>query len=238
MLKYFYCPDGKKILTSDCLCKCVSPNGRCLSRYSLIRAESSYRWSGAVDTDQLLNPTRMEYLKYKCSYGIYPQDAFCTKHDYDSEIDEQKPGSFILITHRLWASAAVAKFLSDKPNGTKHDLELALNLDRISLEGHNQPVSRLFVEIEVKDAGINAAVRNGIDFKVKLLPIRLLDNDEILFYFYDKYTALTKAIKDDILPAMCDYSERWEGRRCKVGCDVFRFCPDGAQINKVKYEAT
>ncbi|KKK87191.1 hypothetical protein LCGC14_2755670, partial [marine sediment metagenome] len=63
-----------------------------------------------------------------------------------------------------------------------------------------------------------------------------LDDDYVRNYFTAKTTALLSALENNKMPEMCPYDERWNGKRCKKGCDVFAFCPEGAQVNKVKLQ--
>jgi hypothetical protein len=67
---------------------------------------------------------------------------------------------------------------------------------------------------------------------MKLIPVPIMDDDDVIEYFMNKSKALTRAITEDEPPALCPYDARWGGRRCKM-CDVFMYCPEGAKVNKV-----
>ncbi len=268
MLTYFYCPNGKKVSLDTCP-NCPRPEGRCLTLPTLKYAGNARNWYGKPSTTQCLNPTRMEYLKIKYPYGIYParmayailgtsahekleraaEDLETVKAELhmgnqqtsgiadELEPDELNHGNYKLVDYKTWGSAAIAKFINNPDNRQTRELELQLNNYRIIAESLGYPISRLQVQFTVRDGGIKAAIKNGIDFDMRLFPVNILDNDDVLFYFYEKSQALIKAVQSDTLPALCEYAERWEGARCRNGyCDVFRFCPEGALINKVKYE--
>ncbi|MBI3334035.1 hypothetical protein HYZ97_00970 [Candidatus Pacearchaeota archaeon] len=73
-LKGYVCPDGVKIKTEDCLTACRYSGGRCLSRSTLtIIAKGEREWTGNPSTTQLLNGTRLEYLRLTRDYYIDPK---------------------------------------------------------------------------------------------------------------------------------------------------------------------
>ncbi len=71
-LKSFICPDGVMRQTSDCLAQCPRKEGRCLSLPTLTELGNAREWTGTPSTTQLLNPTRLEYLKIVHDYAIDP----------------------------------------------------------------------------------------------------------------------------------------------------------------------
>ena len=88
-LTEFICPDGSRRPIDTCA-QCPRPEGRCLSLPTLRDAAQDRIWSGKPSTTQLLNPTRMEYLKITKPYAISPESrAFAmlgTKHHQRLEI--------------------------------------------------------------------------------------------------------------------------------------------------------
>lgn len=73
-LTSFICPDGITREIKTCLDKCTRPEGRCLSLPTLHELSFNKIWSGKPSTTQLLNPTRMEYLKITKNYTTIPQE--------------------------------------------------------------------------------------------------------------------------------------------------------------------
>lgn len=73
-LTYFNCPDGVKRPIAQCLENCQRELGRCLSLPTLHELSSGRVWTGKPSTTQLINPTRMEYLKITKNYAITPQE--------------------------------------------------------------------------------------------------------------------------------------------------------------------
>jgi len=153
--------------------------------------------------------------------------------------DPQNDGKWILTDYKTWGSVAVAKFLGfGKFNGdrSRFDLEMQLNNYRIMAEAAGFPVSKLQVQVTVRDGGLAASYKNKVDFKMGLFPVNILDDDDVIEYFMDKSQALINAVNNNEMPPLCPYEERWGGNRCKGYCDVFRFCPEGAKINRVELE--
>jgi len=93
-LTAFICPDGKTRPVKECLEKCPRPEGRCLSLPALHEIGRQREWKGEASTTQLLNPTRLEYLKLTCDYAINPTDrAFAllgTRHHQRLEMVANK----------------------------------------------------------------------------------------------------------------------------------------------------
>ncbi len=72
-LKGFYCPDGQKIAKEDCFTQCRM-GSRCRSLKYLSSAGYDRPFTGTFSTTQLINPTRMAYLKITTDYYVEPND--------------------------------------------------------------------------------------------------------------------------------------------------------------------
>lgn len=266
-LRYFKCPDNATRLISLCLNECPRAEGRCLSLPTLYSIGQAREWNDIPSTTQLLNPTRMEYLKIKKTYAINPFDmAFAllgTRHHKLLEIVAKKIEGLVaekklsgevtgildllepinggeeyrLIDYKTYGSYAVAKLLSDT-NGQHERQTLALQMNnyRIMAQGAGFNVKELKCQFTVRDGGTQSAYRNGIEYNLKMIEVPIMDDDDVTDYFISKAKALKDALANNELPPICDYAERWQGRRCKGYCDVSQFCPEGAKVNKVKLE--
>lgn len=95
------------------------------------------------------------------------------------------------------------------------------------------PISRLLVQVTIRDGGTYIAKKNEVPEKMLMIPIERLDDDFVVSYFSDKNKALMDALKNKELPPICDYEGRWANRRCKGFCDVVSFCPEGRAMNKM-----
>lgn len=263
-LTYFYCPDKTKIPTADCLNKCPRAEGRCLSLPTLYEIGKTRPWTGKPSTTQLLNPTRMEYLKINNDYSLDPRSmAFAllgTRHHYRLEqvaktieglqpemrveaentgiLDLLEPinGAYRLIDYKTWGSYQVAKHLRQDNLHEYDRMQLALQLNdyRIMARKYGFNVTEIWVQVTVRDGGTFTARNNGVEDKMLFLPVEILEDSFVSDYFTAKHNALTIALAANKLPALCDYEERWAGRRCKIEfCNVAEFCPEGRKVNRI-----
>ncbi len=146
--------------------------------------------------------------------------------------------TYRLIDYKTFGSFAVAKLLDKKDGGEydRHKLALQLNNYRIMASALGFNIVEIKAQVTVRDGGTFSAKNNGIDRNLYLLPVDILADDDVQDYFSDKAYALQQALITNT-SELCQYEERWGGRRCKGYCSVFMYCPEGAQINKVKLEA-
>lgn len=107
------------------------------------------------------------------------------------------------------------------------EAEMQLNRYRVMLEDRGIPIKRMQVQVTVRDGGLQVARSRGVDRNTYMIPIPELENEEILSYFDDKATDLTKALADGKWDIPCDNRECWDGARCKGYCEVARNCPKG-----------
>jgi hypothetical protein len=256
----FLCPDGQARLMKECLDKC--PMGeRCLTLPTLYELAWGRKWEGLASTTQLLNPTRMEYLKITCDYTITPKErAFAllgTQHHRRLEISAKKIAGLIseqkyqdlinsgtldllepyedmwdLTDMKTWGSYAILKMQNPKSYERLHN-SLQLNDYRIKAENAGLKIRKMRWQITTRDGGTWQANKKGLE-KIFLMDADYLDNDYVQSYFSDKNKLLLDALEKKEFPELCPYEERWEGRRCKGSlCEVHVFCPEGRTINKL-----
>lgn len=260
----FICPSGNKIEISECLNQCPRPEGRCLSLPTLHDLSYQREWKGKPSTTQLLNPARMEYLKIIYDYAVAPHDrAFAllgTQHHRRLEIIAQKIAEleaekklsddtntgildllepdgdkWILIDYKTWGSYAVKKMF-DLDGYDRLRNSLQLNDYRLKVEALGFHISKMMWQVTVRDGGTYIARNNGIEGRMLTIEADWLDDNYVKTYFEQKRKALLEALEGDQLPEICDYNERWQGRRCKGSlCEVHMFCQESSKINKVEY---
>jgi len=119
----------------------------------------------------------------------------------------------------------ITNFKIDPGKADNFEPEMQLNRYRMLFEKAGFPVDVMQAQVFVRDGGILAAKRYGVEQKIVLIPIRRLCNTVVSVYFELKKQALLTALATAIFPAPCSYKESWEGRRCKGYCDVAEFCP-------------
>lgn len=292
-LKYALCPDGKKTEVTACLNWC--PLGdRCLPLPTLHAILWEREWTGTPSTTQLINGTRLEYLKLTCDYGIDPKDrAFAllgtwhhgrlqaiakklnvlSEEKLEGEVtgifdllepDEQTKGeAYILTDYKTSGSFKVAQWLGlvghkvPDPSGavyqrngdgyqkgdpkmvtewtpdpSKADLwseELQLNNYRLMVEALGFPVSRMRLQVTVRDGGTFVAENRGIMEKMYMIPVKRLEDEHIETYFALKKQTLQAYLSLKEIPLPCSARESWAGRRCAGYCDVAEFCSEGGK---------
>jgi len=158
------------------------------------------------------------------------------------EPDPSQPSTYILWDYKTWGSYSLALCLGLNKNGEyeKRQITLQLNNYRVLVEGLVElgfKISQMKVQCTARDGGTFMARKNGIEELITTIPIDFMPDDEVREYFSRKREALLVALETATMPGLCDYEERWKGRRCKGDlCPVHPFCPEGAKINKVALE--
>jgi len=104
--------------------------------------------------------------------------------------------------------------------------ELQLNRYRVMLEELGITISKMQLQVTVRDGGLVVAHGRGLDRNIYRIPIRGLDDVEVKRYFFVKENDLLGALKEGWTEP-CNDRECWEGVRCKGYCEVARYCPKG-----------
>ena len=118
-------------------------------------------------------------------------------------------------------------------NIDNRETELQLNHYRIMLEEAGFPVENIIVEAIVRDGGTMAATSRGITENGYLIPIRRLDDAEVIAYFTGKAEKLKQALETGSCEK-CTAEERWNDRKCQKYCDVAKHCEYGRQFMEVE----
>lgn len=132
-----------------------------------------------------------------------------------------------------WGKAGDTKIVSVwTPNPERADLfneEMQLNNYRILVEECGFRVSRMQLQVTVRDGDTFIATNRGVDRKIYSIPLQRLDDEVVKGYFNIKRYTLLEALETRTLPPPCSDYERWEGRRCRGNCDVAEFCSEGGK---------
>ncbi len=107
------------------------------------------------------------------------------------------------------------------------ETELQLNRYRVMLEERGLTISKMQIQVTVRDGGLAVAMSRGLERNTYKIGIDKLDNALVRTYFKDKATALAKALEDGKWDTPCNDEECWEGARCKGYCEVAGKCPKG-----------
>jgi hypothetical protein len=118
----------------------------------------------------------------------------------------------------------ITEFNIDSDKADCNDWELQQNRYRIFFEKAGFPVKKIKIQIIVRDGNTHIAKSRGIDRNIYIVPIRILPDDSVLFYFKQKSEALIKAMETGGIPDYCTDDERWDNVRCERFCDVAHIC--------------
>ena len=146
------------------------------------------------------------------------------------------PSGAVYKTTSKWGKAGEPKmvniFTQIPANADNWEVEYQLNRYRVMLEELGVKVTRLQLQVTVRDGGLAIATSRGLDRNTYRIPIKLLPNQEVIDYFALKAENLNKALiygwTEPCTPAEC-----WDGNRCSGYCDVSMFCPRGQLIQKL-----
>ena len=101
--------------------------------------------------------------------------------------------------------------------------ELQLNMYRIFFEKNGFPVSKMNVQAIVRDGATFVAEGRGIDRRVYVLPIKRLDDRDVIGFYNVLRAEVGTAFKHGWV-RRCNAWENWEGRRCQEYCEVKNQC--------------
>ena len=106
---------------------------------------------------------------------------------------------------------------------------LQLNMYRLMLQDSGFPVQKMFLDIAVRDGGIQVATTRGVKQNAYLIEVPFMDDDSVLAHFRAKRDALLTALETGITPSPCSIDERWQGRKCQSYCNVAAWCDLGGR---------
>ena len=150
----------------------------------------------------------------------------------------RQPTGEVYKTSGKWGKAGTPKtvpvFAPVPEEANLFEPELQLNRYRILLKRWNISVSRMRLQVIVRDAGTILAKSRGVTQGLYLVPIRELDNRAVEDYFARKAAVLSHCLESGECKLLCDDRESWEGRRCARYCEVAEYCPRGKLQRKLE----
>ena len=167
------------------------------------------------------------------------------------DLIELEDDGFVMTDYKTWGSYRVKRAKGLVKRGTRgdtwftidpeqidlRDAELQLNMYRIMAEEkYGIKISRLQVQVTVRDGSTRIAKSYGVMENMYLLPIQRLTDSFINGFIEQKSKALLDSVNTGIYPPICSPEERWhdlksgKDRRCERYCEVAKFCPHGQQV--------
>lgn len=117
--------------------------------------------------------------------------------------------------------------------GNTKDEQLQLNHYRVLLEAQGYPISKIQVQVTVRDGGLQAAMTRGVMDTIYLINIPMMTNYAVESYFERKRLLLVQAMDQKVIPQACNEDESWGGHRCQSYCEVAKHCIKG-QVELLK----
>ena len=185
---------------------------------------------------------------YAGEYGEYSLDGGGTIDDYDKKTKTLYDSKFVgtgrldRIAVKVWVETGEVYKVNykDKKKGDKkvkpivgnrwdisddHDWVRQLNFYRIKLENMGYTVENIFVEATIRDGGTGIAIGKGYTDLVYMIPIQIVEDNDIYNYYEDKESGLREKMTMGTPPPICEEKERWNDNiRCAFYCDVFEEC--------------
>ena len=107
--------------------------------------------------------------------------------------------------------------------------QLQLNHYRLLCQEQGYNISRLQLQITVRDGGLQTAKARGVHRLITLVEIPILPDWEVAAFFEQRRDELLQAKATGTMPRLCNAWESWEKRKCQSYCDVAKFCPQGRE---------
>jgi hypothetical protein len=146
-----------------------------------------------------------------------------------------------------WGQAGTPKTVTSfevDPNQIDMEDEiLQLNGYRMLAEKVGYKISKLQLQVTVRDGGLQVATNRGVTDNIYYpIPVPLISDQAVKDYFEPKRARLIHHLNTNTMPAPCTDKERWNGRKCVSYCDVSQYCPTGiwekAQVKQKLEEKT
>jgi hypothetical protein len=137
-----------------------------------------------------------------------------------------------------WGKAGSPKrvtvFTPDEEAREYQQEQLQLNNYRLMAEKAGYKISKLQLQITVRDGGTQAARSRGVMENVYYpVDIPILQDTDTEVNFSSRYTLLMTALQTGQVE-LCTPEERWDDRRCESYCDVAELCSHGKQVKWMK----
>jgi hypothetical protein len=105
----------------------------------------------------------------------------------------------------------------------RHTEELCPECGTPMKHSHGFPISRMQLQVLVRDGGLWIASSRGVEKKIYLIPIPKLPDSEVLEYYSQLQKEVDEAFRTG-WARKCSNFENWDGRRCKGCCEVSEPC--------------
>lgn len=164
-------------------------------------------------------------------YAVLEED---TKNQYKQRTNITNPENGEQITRLKGDNKLVKVWKRDIRRQDCLDWIRQTNYYRLGINEMGFDVDEMRVQALVRDGGLQIAQQRGLDEKIYMIPIPVLDDVAVRSYFVSKRTALLKALDDVKCLQPCTDEESWDGRKCEQYCSVADKCETG-RIRRTKW---
>jgi hypothetical protein len=143
---------------------------------------------------------------------------------------EQHPTEVYRSSGRWGAAGSPKKvnvFYRDENFVDMWEEELQLNGYRLLLQEQGYPISRMQIQVTVRDGGLQVARERGITEAIYVVDVKRLPDEQVFNIFEGKRQQLEQAMLLGKWDVPCNDRESWEGRRCQDYCEVAECCSKG-----------
>jgi hypothetical protein len=115
---------------------------------------------------------------------------------------------------------------------------LQLNQYRILFESSGFPVSRMQLQVIVRDGGLYIAKSRGVFENLYIIPIPRMKDSDVVCFYANLQKQVDEAFKIGWAPK-CSDAESWGGRRCEGYCEIVEHCKtmDAMEVADERYIA-
>lgn len=100
---------------------------------------------------------------------------------------------------------------------------MQVNRYRIFFEDSGFPISRMRLQVFVRDGDTYIAKSRGVTENLYIIAIPRMDDVEVLYFYDQLQKAVDEAFATGWAPR-CSAAESWDGRRCNGSCEVCEAC--------------
>lgn len=155
-----------------------------------------------------------------------------------TEVGKQPdPSGECYKTNSKWGKMGSPKMVPIwKQVSEKADLweqELQLNRYRVMLQDLGITLTKMRLQVTVRDGGLYIAQGRGVFRNIYQIPIKIIPDDTVRQFFASKADSLEEALAKGECGLPCTSQESWDGTRCLSYCDVWNYCPKGILVHQV-----
>ena len=123
-------------------------------------------------------------------------------------------------------------FRKDPAEADLHDEMLQLNHYRLLLEAEGFRISRMQLQITVRDGGIQMAQSRGVDENIYLVDVPFMMDSAVTHFFETARKKMEDYIAGTVSRMPCNAEESWNLRRCQDYCEVAQNCEQGRKVSR------